>query len=608
MREAEQGVGLAERQLDRAATQRDTYQGWIDDGLNRWEMTPRSLPARAATAKYQRGGTRRGPDHGAGLRRGILGRLLRHRASARGSARRQWSDLCGDLRAWTPSLQITAETAAQINAATASFERRSQEWQLQRQLAEGEMAIGAQQVALAQTHTEVARSESSSPAPSSSTPRPPSSSWPHKFTNAELYAWMSGVLGGAYNYFLQQATAMAQLAQYQLAFERQESPPAFIKADYWEDTDEQARPAGRPEHAGPPGPDRLGAAAGRHHPAGPVRVRHQPAQAAAVPDLLAGPARTRRSSSCFRETGVLPFATPMALFDQGFPGHYLRMIKRVRVSVVALVPPARGLRATLIASGISRVVTGGDVFSTITVRRDPELIAFTGTSNATGQLELEPDGGMLLPFESMGVDTNWELQLPKAANPFDFGSIADVLFTVDYTALQDFSYRQQVIHQLDDRVSVERAISVRDQFPDQWYALHNPLPGEAPLSVQLTLTADGFPPHVDQLAIQQVLFAVVRARGPIFEIGPVGLRLTPAEGAVGGSAVEGSVGATVDGLISTRRGSGGAWIPFIGRSPAGTWQVTLPATEELRSRFRDEMIDDLLIILTYQGRTPPWPA
>ena len=35
----------------------------------------------------------------------------------------------------------------------------------------------------------------------------------------------------------------------------------------------------------------------------------------------------------------------------------------------------------------------------------------------------------------MGVDTMWELQLPKAANPFDYRTIADVFFTVEYTAL-----------------------------------------------------------------------------------------------------------------------------------------------------------------------------
>jgi hypothetical protein len=44
----------------------------------------------------------------------------------------------------------------------------------------------------------------------------------HKFTNVELYEFMSRVLSGVYGYFLQQATALARLAQNQLAFERQE--------------------------------------------------------------------------------------------------------------------------------------------------------------------------------------------------------------------------------------------------------------------------------------------------------------------------------------------------------------------------------------------------
>lgn len=294
-----------------------------------------------------------------------------------------------------------------------------------------------------------------------------------KFTSAELYAWMSGVLGGAYSYFLQQATAMAQLAQHQLGFERQEVPPAFIKADYWEAGDTTTTAASNQQSQ----PDRQGLT-------GSVRLLQDITRL----DQFAFETNRRKLQLSetfslsklfplefqqFRETGRLPFSTPMSLFDRGFPGHFLRLIKRVRMSIIAVVPPTQGVRATLIASGISRVVGGGDAFPSILVRRDPEMIAFTSTSNATGVLDLEPEAGMLLPFESMGVDTSWELQLPKAANPFDFRSIADVLFTVEYTSLQDFSYRQQVIQELDDTVSSERAISLRDQFADQWYALHN---------------------------------------------------------------------------------------------------------------------------------------
>jgi hypothetical protein len=140
----------------------------------------------------------------------------------------------------------------------------------------------------------------------------------------------------------------------------------------------------------------------------------------------------------FRQTGVLTFATPMPLFDRDFPGHYLRLIKCVRTSVIALIPPHHGIRATLTASGISRVVTGGEVFQQVAVRRDPELVALTSPISATGVFELDTQSEMLRPFESMGVDTFWQFEMPRAANPFDFRTIADVLVTIEYTALNSF--------------------------------------------------------------------------------------------------------------------------------------------------------------------------
>lgn len=603
VREAEEGIGLAERQLDRAATQRDTYQGWIDAGLNTWEITTLASHIAAGVAEVAIVEAQAVLDAAAAATAAASGGFLGTGLSG-GIAASAAVAVAAVVREGAQLLHIAAQTTAQVSAAKASFERRSQEWELQRQLAEGEMAIGAQQVTLAQTHTDVARQEVFISSTQHDQAQTTVEFLANKFTSAELYSWMSGILGGSYNYFLQQATAMAQLAQYQLAFERQESPPSFIKADYWEATDDQAQRTSSqntPDRQGLTGSVRLLQDITRldQFAFDTNRRKLQLSQTISLARLA--PVEFQR----FRETGVLPFATPMTLFDQGFPGHYMRLLKRAHVSVVALVPATHGLRATLIASGISRVVTGGEVFTTITVRRDPELITFTGTNNATGLLELEPDAGMLLPFEGMGVDTNWELQLPKAANPFDYRTISDVLFTVEYTALQDFSYRQQVIQQLDDRVSADRVISVRDQFADQWYALHNPVSTDAPMTVEFTLTSDGFPPNLDDLRIQQVLFAVVRAPGATFEIGQTQLTLTP-----GGetAAVGGAVVGTVDGLVSTRRGNASAWVPLIGRSPAGGWQLTLPDTEEMRSRFHNDEVDDLLLILTYEGRTPAWPV
>jgi hypothetical protein len=601
--EAQQGVGLAEQQRDRAAIQRDTYQEWIDAGMNQWEedMLDDYKEARnyrdaaagidaALTVAQTLAAVESGGVLGTGIGVGWGGTLL-----------------VGGLALAKSGATIganNAETSAQINSAKASFERRKQEWELQRQLADSDFAIGQQQVTIAQTHTEVALQEEFISRTQHEQAQATVDFLANKFTNAELYAWMSGVLGGAYNYFLQQATAMAQLAQHQLGFERQETPPAFIKADYWNVTDEAASPAGnqsaQPDRQGLTGSVRLLQDITRldQFAFDTNRRKLQLAETFSLARLF--PLEFQQ----FRESGRLPFATPMSLFDRGFPGHYLRLIKRVRMSIVALIPPVQGVRATLITSGISRVVTGGDVFQSILVRRDPELIAFTSPSNATGLIELEPETGMLLPFESMGVDTNWELQLPKAANPFDYRSVSDVLFTVEYTALQDFSYRKQVIQQLEDTVSAERVFSLRDNFADQWYALQNPEQESTPLTVNFSLTSRDFPPNVAELRIQQALLAVARAEGRTFEIESAQLMLTPQGQTV---PVGGAVNGSTDGLISTRRGNASAWVPLIGKSPLGTWELTLPNTEVMRNRFKNEEIDDLLLVLTYEGRTPAWP-
>ena len=86
----------------------------------------------------------------------------------------------------------------------------------------------------------------------------------NKFTNAPLYDWMAGVLQGVYSFFLQQATAVAMLAENQLAFERQRRPPGYIKSSYWQPASANLLAA---QHAGQHhGPDRRRAAQSRTSP------------------------------------------------------------------------------------------------------------------------------------------------------------------------------------------------------------------------------------------------------------------------------------------------------------------------------------------------------
>jgi hypothetical protein len=42
---------------------------------------------------------------------------------------------------------------------------------------------------------------------------------------------------------------------------------------------------------------------------------------------------------------------------------------------------------------------------------------------------------------------------------------------------------------------------------------------------------------------------------------------------------------------------------IIGKSPIGTWELTLTAFNEL---FQKNQIQDIIMVITYSGKNPPW--
>ncbi|MDH5741909.1 MAG: hypothetical protein OEY77_16445, partial [Nitrospira sp.] len=607
LNEADGSIQLAELQQERAQFQKDTFQSWIDNGLNKNEklVIKKHLEAsewreKLSVVEASLSATQAAVSAAGG---GLLG-------SGIGAA---WAGasaitLLSGLRAGISNTISSAETSIQINSLEASFERRKEEWELQKGLAEKDIEIGRQQVLLAEINKRIVEQEHEIANLQVDQAKLVADFLANKFTNAELYEWMSGILGRIYSYFLQQATAMAQLAQSQLAFERQEMPPALIKADYWQ-------PPAEADHyvaSGNEEPDRRGMTGSARllqdiyrldqHAFETRKRKLQLAQTFSLASL--SPFEFEQ----FRETGVLPFATPMELFDQDFPGHYLRLIKRFRLSIVALIPPNRGVRASLKNSGLSRVVTAGEVskdaFQTVVVRRDPEQIAFTSPIDATGMFELQSDAELLLPFEGMGVDTSWELELPKAANPFDYRNIADVLVTIEYTALDSATHREKVIRELNRSVSAERSFSFRQNFVDSFYHLSNSEYSNAPMVVNFETRREDFPPNINELAIQHIVmfFSEGKKKGSSIEVPVSHLHFTEhgTAATIGGSAT------TMDRVISTRRANAQSWADMIGRTPVGTWELAFPNTEKVRSLFAKGQIEDILFVITYSGRTPAW--
>ena len=486
--------------------------------------------------------------------------------------------------------QNDLEAQMQANQLQAGIEQRRAEWRIQQTTAQQDSLIAAAQVTVANDQVTIAIQEQGVSQLQYGQAVATLKFLNNQFTNADLYLWMSTTLGGVYRYFLQQATAIARLAQAQLAFERAEQPQALIRTDYWQSPAELMSNAGQPDRRGLTGAEQLSEDLARldDYAFRTERRRLNLSQTFSLARLM--PVEFLD----FRRTGTLPFATPMALFDADFPGHYLRLIRQVRTTVVALIPPDRSIRATLYSTGISRVTSGqGGRFADIVLRHDPGVVALTSAVGASGVFDLDTQSDMLLPFESSGVDTAWELQLPPAANPFDFSTIADVLITIDYTALYDDGYRNQIITRLNANRTrgADCVFSLARDFPDQWYDLHNPA-DPASRSVTIGLRDVDFPIGIEGLTTAAIAVQLT-SREPV----PATV-VSLTRGTAGGAAT------TFGGIASTRRGNAASWSSLYGASPGGDWRLSFDASAA--ALFEAGALDDIVLVVSWGGQAPAW--
>ena len=382
----------------------------------------------------------------------------------------------------------------------ASNERRFEDWKnqynlatfdaqisdLQQTLASDRLAIAGQEMVIAQLQLSQAQEELRF--------------LMTKITNVALYDWMVRVLSRDYRALMQIATGVARMAQRALEFERQEAV-RIIVGDYWNIatgvlaspnlTDEQ-------RSLGFLGAERLLTDLTKldAYKLATERRRQQISKTISLARV------TPLDLVAFRQSGTITFNTLMDWFDDDYQGHYLRLIKSVKVTVLAIVPPIDGIHAMLHSTGESSVVVtedGGETFTKKRAMRNfGEHISLDAPFNELGLFVLNYDDPMLLPFESLGVETQWSLELPRANNRFNFDSVADVLLTIDYTA--EYS-RQYEGDQRDARSTVDvyedTPIPLRLQFPDLWYHLKNQRPD----------AAGNFAPFSLKFHLPRVLFA-----------------------------------------------------------------------------------------------------
>jgi hypothetical protein len=188
-----------------------------------------------------------------------------------------------------------------------------------------------------------------------------------------------------------------------------------------------------------------------------------------------------------------------------YPGHYLRRIKTVSLTIPCVVGPYAGVNCTLtlLANSVRRVATPSSPYPRNEAGDDPRFgdnigaiqsIVTSGAQSDSGLFELNFRDERYLPFEGAGAVSRWRIELPIETNHFDRGSISDVVIHLRYTAREGGAgLRTRALGSLP--AGGARMFSLRHEFPTEWHRFLNPIAGAEGQPLRLNRMNERFPFH-----------------------------------------------------------------------------------------------------------------
>ena len=206
-----------------------------------------------------------------------------------------------------------------------------------------------------------------------------------------------------------------------------------------------------------------------------------------------------------RAGGACEVTIPEWVFDLETPGHYMRRLRSVGVTIPCVIGPYSNVSCTLTLtrSSLRTSPLVGDGYR----RQDSEDARFLDYFSATESIvtsSAQNDSGLfesnlrderLLPFEGAGAISTWRLELPAEFHQFDRATISDVVLHLHYTARQGGApLRSAAEADLVDAVSQASTsgmgllLSLKHDFPNEWSAFVN---GDEPFNA--TLRRQHFP-------------------------------------------------------------------------------------------------------------------
>lgn len=252
-----------------------------------------------------------------------------------------------------------------------------------------------------------------------------------RFTNSQLYQWLNGQFSTFYYQAYDATFSLCLAAQTCWQYEIADYSTTFIQPAAWKDA-WRGLTAGealklnllRMDAAYLARNDR------KLEIVKTVSVKQLPAFTEAEPSINPG---WDDVVARLTEEGIAEFEITRAMLDADYPGHYLRRIKRISVSLPVTVGPYQDIRATLTQSyNAVQMSAQADGPLKENMRASQQIAVSTGIDD-DGMFVFNFDDERYLPFEGTGAISRWALQFSDGQEDM-IESITDIIVHMRYTA------------------------------------------------------------------------------------------------------------------------------------------------------------------------------
>ncbi|MER2472331.1 Tc toxin subunit A-related protein [Photorhabdus laumondii] len=334
-------------------------------------------------------------------------------------------------------------------ATTENYRRRREEWQIQYQQAQSEVDALQKQLDALAVREKAAQTSLQQAKAQQVQIRTMLTYLTTRFTQATLYQWLSGQLSALYYQAYDAVVSLCLSAQACWQYELGDYATAFIQTGTWND-----------HYRGLQVGETL--QLNLHQMEAAYLARHERRlnviRTVSLKNLLGDDGFGK-----LKTEGKVDFTLGEKLFDNDYPGHYLRQIKTVSVTLPTLIGPYQNVKATLTQTSSSTLLSAdingvkylndptdkaGDASHIVTNLRASQQVALSSGINDAGSFELRLEDERYLSFEGTGAVSKWTLNFPRSVDEHIddktlkademqaalLANMDDVLVQVNYTA------------------------------------------------------------------------------------------------------------------------------------------------------------------------------